>query len=49
MLFRSYNAVKWTSQCQKDLVPAWDDPSQMEDKCKEFAKTMNDIIASESK
>jgi multiple sugar transport system substrate-binding protein len=45
----TYNAVKWTSQCQKDLVAAWDDPSLMEEKCKEFAGTMNDIIASESK
>lgn len=45
----TYNAVKWTSQCQKDMVTAWDDPSKMEECCKEFAQTMNDIIAQENK
>lgn len=44
----TYNALKWTSQAQKDLVEAWSDPSKMEDTCKVVAKTMDDIIAQEN-
>lgn len=44
----TYNSTRWTEQAKVDLVPAWNDPSKMEETCKQFAKTMNDLIASES-
>ena len=45
----TYNSTKWCNQAIKDLVPAWNDPSQMESVCIKFAATMNDIIAQENK
>lgn len=44
----TYNSTRWTEQAKVDLVPAWNDPSKMEETCKQFAKTMNDLIASEN-
>ncbi len=45
----TYNSTKWSQQAQLDLVPAWNDPSLMEETCKKFAATMNDLIAAENK
>lgn len=44
----TYNSTKWSEQAKQDLVPAWNDPSKMEETCKKFASSMNDIIAAEN-
>ena len=37
----------WEGQFTTGLVPAWQDPSKMEDTCKEMAVMMNEVLASE--
>ena len=44
----TYNSTQWSTMASKELVKAWQDPSQMEAVCKDVASQMNEMIANEN-
>ena len=44
----TYNSTRWSNAAGEALVSAWNDPSTMEQVCKDFAVTMNQYIAEEN-
>lgn len=49
LVFRPYSkySTRWSMEYQRELVTAWNDPSQMESVCKALAKSMNNWLAQE--
>ena len=43
----SKSTANWDNAINVGLIPAWNDPSTMEDVCRSIAQTMNEILANE--